>query len=161
MTFECIKPLDNEKLSAPEKGALNKKNLQSYIKHLMRTEQKFSVNQHGDINLTDVAKKCGFNRQVFATNASMAKLLDDAVKEIGTTIIEGQNPEDRQNEELIHVKKQLNNSLRDLALLEEKNAAFNQQIMELRNEIKRLKNQSNENAESLEYMFETGRRFTI
>lgn len=161
MTFQFKKPPEGRRLSAPEKGKLNKQNLDNYIAYLKETGEKFSENQHGDVNESEVAEKCGFLRQVFATNKNMAKTLSDAVKEIGTTNVAGRDPEESQAQEVVFLRKQLNDAMRDLALFEEKNAGLSKQITEMRKEIKRLKKKSEEDAESLEFMLETGRRFSL
>ncbi len=161
MTFQYEKPPVGKKLSAPEKGRLNKKNLDNYIAYLKETGQKFSENQHGDVNESEVAEKCGFLRQVFATNKNMAKTLTDAVKEIGTTNVAGRDPQESQAQEVILLRKQLNDAMRDVALLEEKNAGLSKQLSLKRKEIKRLTKKSEEDAESLEFMLETGRRFSL
>lgn len=139
MTFQFKKPPEGRRLSAPEKGKLNKQNLDNYIAYLKETGEKFSENQHGDVNESEVAEKCGFLRQVFATNKNMAKTLSDAVKEIGTTNVAGRDPEESQAQEVVFLRKQLNDAMRDLALFEEKNAGLSKQITEMRKEIKRLK----------------------
>jgi len=59
------------------------------------------------------------------------------------------------------LRKQLNDAMRDLALLEEKNAGLSKQLSLKRKEIKRLTKKSEEDAESLEFMLETGRRFSL
>jgi predicted RNase H-like nuclease (RuvC/YqgF family) len=161
MTFKCQKPPTNKRLSGPEKGKLNKQNLLDYIKHLKKTGQKFPENQFGDVNESYVAEQCGFRRTVFSATSSMGDVLKNAVLTIGTETIDGKDPYERSNDEAKQLKKQLNDAKRDLAIIEEKNAALEKQLSQKRKEIKRLTKKTNEDAESLEFMLETGRRFTL
>ena len=161
MTFKYQNPPNNKKLSGPEKGRLNKQNLLDFIAYLKKTGQKFPENQFGDVNESYVAEQCGFRRTVFSTTQSMGDILKNAVLTMGTETIEGRDPDERNNYEAKQLKKQLNDAKRDLAIIEEKNAALEVQLSKKREEIKRLTKKTHEDAESLEFMLETGRRFTL
>jgi hypothetical protein len=148
-------------LSRVEKGKLNIKNYDGYVERLRSTGQKFPINNFGDVNLSAVAKECGFLWQVFSTNKNMgAKLIID-VKAIGTDLVQGKTAETVMDQNVTLLKKQLNNSRKDLALAEETIDALTKQILHLETENKLLKHQSTEKNESFEYMIETGRRFTL
>ncbi|MGK0270741.1 MAG: hypothetical protein ACI88H_001389 [Cocleimonas sp.] len=148
-------------LSRVEKGKLNIQNYDGYVERLRSTGQKFPINNFGDVNLSAVAKECGFLRQVFSTNKNMgAKLIID-VKAIGTDLVQGKAAETVMDQNVTLLKKQLNNSRKDLALAEETIDALKKQILYLETENKHLKHQSTEKNESFEYMIETGRRFTL
>jgi hypothetical protein len=161
MTFKCQKPLNNKKLSGPEKGRLNKQNLLGYIAYLNKYGQKFPENQFGDVNESYVAEQCGFRRTVFSATPSMGEILKNAVLAIGTETIQGKDPSERSNDEAKQLKKQLNDAKRDLAIIEEKNSALEKQLSLTRKEINRLTKKVDEDAESLDFMLETGRRFTL
>jgi len=159
--FECEKPLEGTKLSAVEKGKLNRRNWDAYLKFLRNSKQKFPINQYGDVNLSLVAELCGFKRQVFANNKAFASELEDAVVLIGTELVEPKDPSGQMDDEIKLLKKQLSAQKRDVAILEEKNDGLSKQLMETRAELKKVKKQSLEADESLEFMIETGRRFTL
>jgi hypothetical protein len=148
-------------ISPREKGELNKGNFEGYIKFLTDEKQKFPLNKLGDVNLLKIGKLCNFNRGVFYTNAHYSKRLDEAVKEIGTALVEGVETTTRMDDEMKILRKQLSDKKRDNALADEKIAGQKKQLMEARNEIKRLKKKSSEEKESLQNMIETGRRFTL
>lgn len=159
--FFCKKPPVGVKLSAPEKGKLNRHNFDAYVKHLEDTSQKFPISQFGDVNLSLIADRCGFQRQVWATNAALKEQLDSAVKRIGTDAVEGKDPETRIDHDMKNLRKQLSNAKRDLALAEEKIDGLQRQLIVANSELKRSDEQKEEAAESLDYMISTGRRFTL
>ena len=159
--FVCEKPPQGVELSGPEKGKLNKKNFENYVRHLRETGEKFPINHYGDINLSKVAKLCGFERQVFTRNKSLAQKLDEEAKSIGTDVVEGKDPESRLDTDLKNLRKQLNSAKRDLALAEEKIDGLQRQLIELNSELRRSIEEREEASESLDYMITTGRRFTL
>lgn len=159
--FVCEKPPVGVKLSAPEKGKLNRRNFDRYLKHLEDTSQKFPISQFGDVNLSLIADICGFQRQVWATNTALKEQLDSAVKRIGTDAIEGKGPETRIDNDMKDLRKQLSNAKRDLALAEEKIDGLQRQLIAVNSELKRSNEEKEEAAESLEYMISSGRRFTL
>jgi hypothetical protein len=159
--FVYEKPSEGKKLSAPEKGRLNKRNLDVYVRHLEASGTKFPVNQFGDINLSLISEHCGFNRQVFANNKTMKDTLDEAVKRIGTGIAEGKDLETRLDGDIKRLRKQVNDNRRDLALAEEKIEALQKQLLGRDAELKRAQKIIHEASESLDHMIGTGRRFTL
>nr|MBP9507575.1 hypothetical protein [Bacteroides sp.] len=140
------------KISAVEKGLINKQRYADYVKDLESEGKKFPLNQFGDVNLTEVAEACGFNRQVFFRNKTMKQQLDDDVKRIGTELTEGEKPDDALAKKAKASSEQVNKLMRDLAVAEEKVSALQQQIMQLELENKRLKNNNEEAAASLDHM---------
>lgn len=76
------------KVTAIEKGEINRARYAEYVATLELTGQKFPVNNFGDVNLSLIASICGFNRQVFATNKSMKEQLVKDVKRLGIDIKE-------------------------------------------------------------------------
>jgi len=159
--FVCEKPPEGVKLSAPEKGKLNRKNFDAYVKHLKVTGQKFPISQFGDVNLSLIADLCGFQRQVWANNTALKERLDSEVKSIGTDAVEGRDPETRIDNDMKNLRKQLSNAKRDLALAEEKIDGLQRQLITVNSELKRSDEEKEEAAESLAYMISTGRRFTL
>ena len=149
------------KISAVEKGLINKQRYADYVKDLESEGKKFPLNQFGDVNLTEVAEAFGINRQVFFRNKTMKQQLDDDVKRIGTELTEGEKPDDALAKKAKASSEQVNKLMRDLAVAEEKVSALQQQIMQLELENKRLKNNNEEAAASLDHMLATGRRFTL
>lgn len=160
--FECEKPPEGVKLSAPEKGKLNKRNFDAYVKHLRATGQKFPINnQNQDVNLSRISELCGFQRQVFANNKALKNKLEEEVKNIGTDAREGKDPETRIDNDMKNLRKQLSNAKRDLALAEEKIDGLQRQLIAVNSELKRSGEEKEEAAESLDYMISTGRRFSL
>jgi chromosome segregation ATPase len=159
--FMCERPPAGIKLSAPEKGRLNKRNFCAYVKHLEASELKFPINQFGDINLSVISEQCGFQRQVFANNKALKADLDNAVRRIGTDVMEGQDTESRLDNDLKIQRKQLSDARRDLALAEEKIDGLQRQLVGMNTELKRSQESNEEATESLDYMISTGRRFTL
>ncbi|HAS25117.1 MAG TPA: hypothetical protein DCR64_06115 [Vibrio sp.] len=149
------------KISAVEKGAINKQRYSDYVSGLETEGRKFPINQFGDLNLTEIASACGFNRQVFSTNKSMKQQLISDAKRIGTELTDGKKQDDVLAKKAKASSEQVNKLMRDLSVAEEKISALQQQVMQLEVENKRLKNDKNEATASLEFMFETGRRFTL
>jgi hypothetical protein len=159
--FQCEKPPEGQKLSAPEKGKLNKRNFDAYVDYLKATGEKFPINQFGDINFSQIAELCGFERQVFSRNKVLKEKLDADVKFIGTDAVDGKDPESRVDNDLKNLRKQLSNAKRDLALAEEKIDGLQRQLITVNSELKRSDEEKEEAAESFAYMISTGRRFTL
>lgn len=159
--FQCEKPPEGVKLSAPEKGKLNKRNYAAYVRHLKDSGKKFPTNQFGDVNVSLISELCGFERQVFSRNKALKEELDKNVKELGTDIVEGKDPETRIDNDMKNLRKQLSNAKRDLALAEEKIDGLQRQLIAVNSELKRSGEEKEEAAESLDYMISTGRRFTL
>lgn len=160
-SFICEKPPEGVKLSGPEKGKLNKRNFDAYVKYLKNTGQKFPISQFGDINYSQIAELCGFDRQVFAKNKALKQQLHDEAKIIGTDAVEGKDPETRTDNELKNLKKQLSNARKDLALAEEKIEGLQKQLIQVNSELRRSEEDKEEAAESLDFMINTGRRFSL
>jgi len=145
-----------------EKGRINKANLISYIKLVKASKKGFPINQFGDVNLNLIAKKCGFNRGVFATNKTMACLLDVAVKKVG--LKGGTNKpaaSDFLRNKVSEVEKTMGKLRKSNAVKSEEITALRQQTVILEAEIIRLKNTASEDSESFDEMIRTGRRFTL
>lgn len=159
--FECERPGEGIKLSAPEKGKLNKRNFDAYVNFLRRTEKKFPINNFGDVNLSAIAELCGFERQVFSRNTALREKLDAEVKAIGTDAVAGKDPESRIDSDVKYLRKQLSDAKRDLSLAEEKIEGLQRQLIQLSSELKRSNLDREEVEESLEHMISTGRRFTL
>lgn len=148
-------------ISPRAKGKLNDKNYRAYVKFLKKHKLKFPSNDDGDVNIKAVAEICGFERQVFYVNKTLKPLLTENVIEIGTELVEGRDPSGALSEEVVELRKQLNDAKRDLALTEEEKEGLEKQLMEARKTIRQLEKNSAEEAESLEHIIETGRRFTL
>lgn len=150
-----------KKISGVEKSVINISRYADYVKSLEKDGKRFPLNQFGDVNLTEIAKACGFNRQVFFTNTTMKNKLANDVKRIGTSLSKPK-PSDLLLENQVKIKNtQVNSLQRDLVLAEEKNCALLKQIAELELENKNLKISYGEFEASVEHMLETGRRFSL
>lgn len=159
--FAYERPPEGLKLSAPEKGKLNRRNFEAYVKYLKNTGQKFPINQFGDINLSQIAVLCGFERQVFSKNKALGQRLNEEAETIGTDIVKGKDPELRVDNELKNLRKQLNDAKKDLMLAEEKIEGLQRQLIQVNSELKRSIKKNVEAAENLDYIVSTGRRFSL
>lgn len=74
------------KITAVEKGKINKQRYADYVSNLELTGKKFPTNSAGTVNLSIIATACGFNRQVFFTNKSMKEQLDLDVARLGKAV---------------------------------------------------------------------------
>lgn len=160
-TFKCKKPPTDRVISGVEKGKLNNENFSNYVNFLRENNQKLPVNQFGDINLSVVAKTCGFYRQVFTNNESMELALGRAVKEVGSDLVEGKIPSGVLEKDPIQIKKLISNLRHDLAKSEEKIAYLKKQLMNANSETKLSSKKIMEYEDSFEHMIATGRRFTL
>jgi len=149
-------------VSQVEKGRINKANLISYIKLVEKSKEGFPVNQFGEVNLNLIAKKCGFNRGVFAKNKTMAGLLDVSVKKVG--LKGGTNKpaaSDFLSNKVSEVEKTMGKLRKSNAVKSEEITALRHQTVILEAENTRLKNMASEDSESFDEMIRTGRRFTL
>jgi hypothetical protein len=152
---------NGKNLSPAEKKKRTLDKYGAYVERLQRNKDKFPLNQLGEVNHSVIAKSCRFRRQVFFNNKTLKLKLEDDVKKIGTCLIEGKSPETVMDQNLTLVNKLLNKKSKDLSIAEGTIAGLKKQILQLENENKQLKNQSQEETESFNYMIETGRRFTL
>lgn len=144
-----------------EKGRINRQELQNYLDELRNSGNRLPINQQGQVNKTKIATKCGFHRQVFKTNQTMKKLLEDAVNEIGTDISAPVNDENYLSKKISDSEMMLSQLRRGNSLMSEEITALRKQIMELESENNRLKHKQDETEVSFEEMLQTGRRFTL
>jgi len=151
----------NIALSPHEKNKLNIQNYEAYIKDLETTGEKFPLNQFGDVNLTAVAQKCKFNRQVFSNNKHFQHRLTKDIERIGTDIHKGQDHRDRdaeiaatKSQEASKLRRELDAKVQEIELLRE-------ELTKARDKILELENKQNEGELTLDEILSTGRRFTI
>ncbi len=144
-----------------EKGRINKKNYADYVSALEKDSKKFPLNQFGDINLSAIAEACGFNRQVFATNKTLAEQLKADVKRIGTAVVAGESQDSALAKKAKASTLEASRLAKDLGIAEAKIKALEEQVMKLELENKQLKNGKEESDANLEHMLTTGRRFTL
>lgn len=143
-------------MTAVEKGKINKARYAEYVANLELTGQKFPMNNFGDVNLSLIASKCGFNRQVFATNKSMKQQLETDVKRIGTCISDPKPSAKNKldDKDITILMKTID--LKDLEIL-----SLRKQINELLKAVQKLEtNQSEHNAIHEELLL-SGRRFVL
>ena len=148
-------------LSPVEKGIINKKMYAAYVADLKAKGDKFPINNYGEVNLSRIAKECGFNRQVFSNNTSMKQALSDDVKLIGTDITKGSNKESRlakkvnkESEESSRLKKELDARVQEIVALKE-------QIVKLEAEIQRHNSTVNRMDLAMNELLTSGRRFSL
>lgn len=133
----------------------------AYVQVLESEGKAFPANQHGGVNLSKVADECGFLRQVFHQNKTIAALLDEDARRIGTEIHKPNKTDEYLTEKISDAEKAVGQLRKSNSRLSEENDALRKQIMELETVNIRLKNAKKEGEESLEHMIQTGRRFTL
>ena len=145
-----------DKISAVEKGKINKARYVEYVANLELTGQRFPINNFGDVNLSEIAFKCGFNRQVFSTNKSMKQQLEADVKRIGTNTNEkSSTPQSKiDNKDAVRLMKF--NELKDLEIL-----ALRKQINELQKLVNGLETARSEHNTFYDELLSSGRRFIL
>jgi hypothetical protein len=145
------------KPSAVEKGKINKSRFSDYIHNLELTGKKFPINNFGAVNLSEVAKQCGFNRQVFSTNVAMRELLAAAIKRIGTSV----DPIPAKLSPDTGTSRDINNILKTLDLRDAEIAALKNEIRSLKQAVFDLECKSSECTSVFDDLLLTGRRFHL
>ena len=153
--------LSNKTKTGIVKNRANKEELKNYISQLKKEGKKFPVNNAGDVNQTQVAKACGFRRQVFANTEDMYDMLHDAVKEIGTEIYSPINSEKYVSKKNDENTKLINLLRKECAELKETIEALRKENMEIEKQNENLNKDINEKDESFNLMIETGRSFKM
>lgn len=97
-----------------------------------------------------LAKDIGFPTARLSS-PSIKKQLNEDIKRIGTELFKGKTVEERMEDNLISTSAELNKSRKDLAIVEDKIDGLNKQNLKLQSEVRKLKLQSTEKAESLEH----------
>lgn len=143
--------------AAPE----NRIRYKNYKDNLEATVQKFPSNQYGEVNKTEVARECGFNRQVLI-NGALKREFERDVCRIGV-----KRPSGLQGKEEDRVKKAQENT-RGASKLEINASNVNEEINFLRSEVQRLTEENRnlkyrmiEKELSFDEMLNTGRRFFL
>jgi hypothetical protein len=148
-------------VSPVEKGRINKANYVAYVAELKATGKKFPLNQFGEVNLSGIAKACGFLRGVFTTNKSLKQLLDSDILIIGTEIKDGAELDTRLSQKAEEKSKEASKLHKDLDAKVQEVNSLREQIDELKKCIRELESRSNETALSMDELLDSGRRFTL
>lgn len=145
----------SKKLSPNEKHELNKKNYAAYVANIKATDGKFPINQFGDVNLTLIAKECGFLRDVFQKPSSeLAKQLAKDIKKIGTKIKD-------MSEKESSLKKQKEEASRNASKLSKDLERVTAEVYKLREKVTELEQENNAlkgKSEAHDSMLDDGRR---
>lgn len=149
------------RISAVEKGRINKAKYLEYVNRLEETGSKFPLNNFGEVNLTAIASACGFNRQVFATNKSMKQQLKEDILRIGTDITPGEEKESRLQKKADKKSKEASRLQSELDARTAENESLRSQISELQKKIRELEAKESEIELSMNELLTSGRRFTI
>ena len=107
-----------------------------------------------------LAKNIGFPTARLSS-PNIKKQLADDIERIGTERVKGKTVEERMEDNLISTSSELSKCRKDLAIAEEKIYGLNKQNLKLQSEVRKLKQQSTEKAESLDHAIESGRRFAL
>lgn len=143
------------------KTAINRQRYKEYVAGLEARNDKFPISQYGEVNLTAVAKACGFHRQVFFTNTSMREQLNEDIRRIGTTAHAAKDSDsvlaqkaESKSREASQLRKQLEEKVEEVESLRKL-------IDELQDENNKLKGNVEERDKSMDEMLESGRRFFV
>lgn len=135
---------EGRRLSGAQQGAENVARLQKYVATLKAAGRPLPA-VRGKLNLTAIAKACGFDRGVFYDNVAAAAVVDEAAAELG---IEGiahrlETAPIREEDDLVR-------SLRErIRRLEQDKAALTAEVQGLRARLRRTEHLE-------EHMVETG-----
>jgi hypothetical protein len=149
------------KVSAVEKGRINKANYAAYVAELKATDKKFPLNQFGKVNLSGIADACGFRRKVLYENKFMKKRLKEDILLIGTEIKEGVDLETRLSQKAEEKAKEASKLHKDLDAKVQEVNSLREQIDELKKCIRELECRSDEASLSMDELLDSGRRFTL
>jgi septal ring factor EnvC (AmiA/AmiB activator) len=149
------------KVSAVEKGRINKANYVAYVAELKVTGKKFPLNQFGEVNLSGIAEACGFLRGVFSKNKFMKAQLDADILSIGTEVKEGVDQDSRLAQKAEEKAKEAGRLHKDLDAKVQEINSLREQIDELKKCIRELECRSDEASLSMDELLDSGRRFTL
>ena len=149
------------KISAVEKGRINKESYAAYIAELEATGKKFPTNNFGEVNLTAIAKACGFNRQVFSNNQAMRAALNEDIERIGTDISEGQPKETRPHKKASEKSKEGSRLHKELEARTNEIETLKAQILELNKRIAELEGGKHEMDLAFDELLASGRRYCL
>lgn len=144
-------------IGAVKKGKINKARYAEYVSNLELTGKKFPINNFGQVNLSEIASKCGFNRQVFATNKLMKLQLEADVRRIGTNTNDSDLSSQKKERIDIDVSKLMKSiDFKDFEIL-----SLKKQINELLKVVHDLESNRSESKAIYEELLLSGRRFTL
>lgn len=143
-------------IGAVKKGKINKARYAEYVAELELTGQKFPINNFGQVNLSEIASKCGFNRQVFATNKSMKLQLEADVKRLGTNTTDS-----KQSSQKKEADKDVSRLIKSIDLKDFEILSLKKQIDELLKIVQELETSRSEHNAIYEELLLSGRRFTL
>lgn len=141
------------------KSSFNMNNYNLYVAWLKSTNQKFPVNQFGELNRSLISRICGFGRDILysATNPIRLALEHDLVKiglELNTTRSLRADPKCNKSDHSISFKYRLD--------------TLNAELLSLKNEVAQLKNENSELKQKLiedssifTELTQSGRRFCL
>ncbi|WP_042146269.1 MULTISPECIES: hypothetical protein [unclassified Pseudoalteromonas] len=138
----------------------NKEKYQIEINSWAKVGKKFPIDEFGNLDYKRLAVLCGIPTRAL-TSASITPCLKKDVLRIGTEVSKGQSIEHMMEKKLTVTSSELNRYRKDLAIAQEKIDGLQEQILKLQKENRQLKNKSDEQEESLTYMLESGRRFSL
>ena len=147
------------KLSAPEKGRINKERYNAYVANLEATSKKFPTNQLGNVNNSLVAEICGFGRNVLYT--SLKEQFEEDIKRIGTELHEGVDKATRLDKKASEKTKIASALQKDLDAKVQEIYSLRNQVDELQIKILKLENRENEMDMGMDELISNGRRFSL
>jgi septal ring factor EnvC (AmiA/AmiB activator) len=154
--------MSNLKLSPNEKALLNRQEYSAYVESLEATGAKFPLNQFDDVNLTAIAKICGFKRGVLQDKDSfLGKQLRLDVSRIGTEIQEAVNNEGALEKKAKKASMNASKLEKELEIATGEIEELRLKLEQLEAENYKLTERQHEQKESYEHMLDTGKRVFI
>lgn len=149
------------KVSAVEKGRINKEKYAAYVAELEATGEKFPTNSEGNLNLSLIARKCGFGRDVFYKNQTLNCLLNDDAQRIGTTLKPGVSNESRLAKRVAEKSNVASKLTKELDARIQEIEILKKTIDELQSKIIDLESRDNEVEMAMDELLSNGRRFIL
>ncbi len=115
------------------------------------------MNNKGEVNLSAIAKECGFERQVLYK--TLKSQLAEDLAELGLDNPgDTKSPEDRLSKKADQKAKEASSLRKELDAKVQENSQLRAQIEELEKQLSQLRGQKSEETAAMEEMVMTGRR---
>jgi hypothetical protein len=137
----------NSRKSGRQRGAENIESLTAYLDQLDRTGEMVPLNPGGDPNYSEIARLCGFGRQVFYTNGRARELVEQRTQ---------RDADSRASRQVRQAVRKADSQDRQIQRLEEKVAALSAEVESLRLSNRRLQERLRQ-YELIEEVLDVGR----
>jgi predicted RNase H-like nuclease (RuvC/YqgF family) len=135
------------KKSGQQRGADNVRSVAEYLDQLERTGERIPLNLDGGPNYSEIARHCGFGRQVFYTNEKARTLIEQRIQRFAESC---ESPKVRS------VLHKVDTQNRQIQRLEEKVATLSVEVEALRQQNRELEERLRQ-YELMEEVMDVGR----